>query len=165
MQLNLIIGVNVLFDVLFKKERRAARNDGNMCARVGLFDDSGNLVAEWMSNEGALRDRQRIRTGSGRNNSVSVRQPGRSERRWLRIFTQLAERSIPRTTQHLQLLARRVVASIAHPVMAGLPQVPAAGQNDGFDVNFLPRHPISWTPSSHQGCDFEFDCYNNPGVD
>ena len=52
MKLNLIIGVNVTLDVLFKKEHIITPTDGNMSARVRLFDDSGNLVAEWMSSEG-----------------------------------------------------------------------------------------------------------------
>ncbi len=52
MKINLVIGVNVTLDILFKKEHIITPTDGNMSARVRLFDDSGNLVAEWMSSEG-----------------------------------------------------------------------------------------------------------------
>ena len=52
MRVNLLIGVNVTLDVLFKKESIITGTLNNMSARVRLFDDSGNLVAEWMSSEG-----------------------------------------------------------------------------------------------------------------
>jgi hypothetical protein len=52
MKVNLIIGVNVTLDILFKKEHIITPTTENMSARVRLFDDSGALVAEWMSSEG-----------------------------------------------------------------------------------------------------------------
>ena len=52
MKINLIIGVNVTLDILFKKEHIITPTSANMSARVRLFDDSSNLVAEWMSSEG-----------------------------------------------------------------------------------------------------------------
>jgi len=51
-RINLVIGVNVTLDVLFKKESIITPTDANMSARVRLFNDQGNLVAEWMSSEG-----------------------------------------------------------------------------------------------------------------
>ena len=51
-KINLIIGVNVSLQILFKKENIITPTTANMSARVRLFDDSGNLVAEWMSSEG-----------------------------------------------------------------------------------------------------------------
>jgi len=51
-KVNLMIGVNVSIDVLFKKEHLLFPTLYNMSARVRVFDDSGNLVGEWMSAEG-----------------------------------------------------------------------------------------------------------------
>ena len=51
-KLNLIIGVNVTIDILFKKEHVITGTEANMSARVRLFDDSGELLATWMSSEG-----------------------------------------------------------------------------------------------------------------
>jgi len=51
-KINLIIGVNVSLQILFKKENIITPTPYNMSARIRLFDDSGNLVAEWMSSEG-----------------------------------------------------------------------------------------------------------------
>ena len=52
MKINLIIGVNVTLDILFKKESIITPTDENMSARVRLFNDQGQLVSEWMSSEG-----------------------------------------------------------------------------------------------------------------
>jgi len=51
-KINLLIGVNVTVDILFKKEHILSTTPYNMSARVRVFDDSGNLVGEWMSAEG-----------------------------------------------------------------------------------------------------------------
>jgi hypothetical protein len=56
MKINLIIGVNVSLDVLFKKESIITGTPYNMSARVRLFNDQGQLVAEWMSSEGTYVD-------------------------------------------------------------------------------------------------------------
>jgi len=52
MKINLLIGVNMTLDILFKKEKLIDRTPYNMSARVRFFDDSGRLVATWMSSEG-----------------------------------------------------------------------------------------------------------------
>jgi len=51
-KINLIIGVNITLDILFKKEHVITPTAMNMTGRVRLFDDSGNLVADWMTSEG-----------------------------------------------------------------------------------------------------------------
>jgi hypothetical protein len=56
MKINLIIGVNVSLDVLFKKESIITGTPYNMSARVRLFNDQEQLVAEWMSSEGTYMD-------------------------------------------------------------------------------------------------------------
>ena len=60
MKINLLIGVNITLDILFKKEGLISDTPYNMSARVRVFDDSGNLVATWMSSEGVYV------TGTGR---------------------------------------------------------------------------------------------------
>ncbi len=52
MKINLIIGVNVTLDILFKKEGIISPTQYNMSARVRVFDDYGNLVGTWMSSQG-----------------------------------------------------------------------------------------------------------------
>jgi len=59
-KINLLIGVNVTLDILFKKEKLISNTPYNMSARVRLFDDSGRLVSEWMSSQGVYV------TGTGR---------------------------------------------------------------------------------------------------
>jgi hypothetical protein len=51
-KINLIIGVNITVDILFKKEGLMHPTPYDMSARVRVFDDFGNLVATWMSSEG-----------------------------------------------------------------------------------------------------------------
>jgi hypothetical protein len=51
-KINLIIGVNITVDILFKKEHLISGTPYDMAARVRVFDDSGMLVATWMSSEG-----------------------------------------------------------------------------------------------------------------
>ena len=57
MKINLIIGVNVTLDILFKKESIITPTAMNMSARVRLFNDKSQLVAEWLSSEGTYVDK------------------------------------------------------------------------------------------------------------
>src|SRR5208337_959634 len=52
MHINLVVGVNITLNILFKKEHIITPTDGNMSARVRIFNDQGQLVGEWMSSEG-----------------------------------------------------------------------------------------------------------------
>jgi len=52
-RLNLVIGVNITLDILFKKEHVITPTDFNMSGRVRIFNDQGQLVGEWMSSNGA----------------------------------------------------------------------------------------------------------------
>jgi hypothetical protein len=51
-RLNLVIGVNITLDILFKKEHVITPTDMNMSGRVRIFNDQGQLVGEWMSSNG-----------------------------------------------------------------------------------------------------------------
>jgi len=53
-KVNLLIGVNVTLDILFKKEHVITPTPFNMSARVRVFDDSGVLQGEWMTSEGTF---------------------------------------------------------------------------------------------------------------
>jgi len=53
-KVNMLIGVNVTLDILFKKEHVITPTPFNMSARVRVFDDSGVLQGEWMTSEGTF---------------------------------------------------------------------------------------------------------------
>jgi hypothetical protein len=55
-KINLVVGVNITVDILFKKEGLISGTPYDMSARVRVFDDFGNLVATWMSSEGVYVD-------------------------------------------------------------------------------------------------------------
>jgi len=57
MRLNVIEGVNVSLDILFKKESIITGTPYNMSARVRLFNDQGQMVATWMTSEGTYVDK------------------------------------------------------------------------------------------------------------
>jgi hypothetical protein len=159
MKINLIIGVNVSLQILFKKENIITPTLYNMSARVRLFDDSGNLVAEWMSSEGTYTTASGFaraadgttqypfgNLGDAPNTNIGGNIPWPKE---LNAYDYL-----PGGTTLLTLL------------MAGLPQVPPAGQNDGPSADFLPKGVYFADPTlgfPGAGCDFELDCYANPG--
>jgi hypothetical protein len=51
-KINLIIGVTLSLDVVFRQVRIATQLPADTSTRVRFFDESGRLVAEWMSSEG-----------------------------------------------------------------------------------------------------------------
>jgi hypothetical protein len=155
MRINLIIGVNVTLDILFKKEHIITPTSDNMSARVRLFDDSGNLVGEWMSSEGTYV----TGTGFARAADGTTQFP----------FNNLGDIPsgggavpYPKALNGYNYLPGGV--TLLHVLMAGLPQVPAAGQNDAPDASFLPKGTYFMDPILAPGCDFENDCYNSPGT-
>lgn len=50
--INLMIGVNLSLDIVFKQEQIITGLPADTSARIRFFDQSGTLVAEWMSSEG-----------------------------------------------------------------------------------------------------------------
>jgi len=155
MKINLIIGVNVTLDILFKKESIITPTSENMSARVRLFNDQGQLVAEWMSSEGTYpgtnghaiaANGQLSPGGSGFVNPTTPYYP---------FSTQGGSPyDQPRSGQN----GYNYVPSgttLLHVQLAGLPQQVPFG-SDITGVYF--GDPIA-TPGS---CDFELDCY--PGA-
>jgi len=158
MKINLIIGVNVSLQILFKKENIITPTLYNMSARVRLFDDSGNLVAEWMSSEGTYT----TTSGFARAADGTTQYP----------FGNLGDTpdtgiggAIPWPNELNTYNYVPGGTTLLTLLMAGLPQVPAAGQNDGPSGDFLPKGVYFGDPvvAVTNGCDFELDCQANPG--
>jgi len=136
-KIDLIVGVNVTLDVLFKKEHIITGTPSNMSARVRLFDDSGSLVAEWMSSEGAYS----TTTGFGMAADGTTLYPFIDQGRLTKPGSGLKSYNfLPGGT------------TLLHVVMAGLPQQPPRGGRRTGDYY---GDPV-FTPYS---CDFELDCY------
>src|SRR5208337_3285001 len=51
-RLNLVVGVNITLNILFKKEHVITPTSANMSARIRIFNDQGELVGEWLSSNG-----------------------------------------------------------------------------------------------------------------
>jgi hypothetical protein len=158
MKINLVIGVNVTLDILFKNEQIITPTSGNMSARVRLFDEKGNLVAEWMSSEGTYIPTSGFaRAADGTNSypfgplhpAVPVSGPITSPTSYpLNTYNYL-----PGGVTLLRVL------------MAGLPQVPAAGTDGGPSAPFVPQQiyfndPLLVTTT----CGFQLNCYVYPGT-
>jgi len=160
-RLNLVIGVNVTIDILFKKEHVITPTDMNMSGRVRLFDDQGNLVAEWMSSEG---------TYVGSSSSI----PG-----ILPIYHSTTGRAVaadgtanfPFGPLHALIAPSNELnyipggITLLHVTMAGLPQVPASGTDspDGNNAHTGEYFGDPIIPVTTRQCSFEIDCYKNPG--
>ena len=175
-KINLVIGANVTLDILFKKEHIITPTVTNMSARIRLFDELGNLVAEWMSSEGTyLAGTGLARAADGTNQypfgPVTAAIGGGLQPQ-------------PRPLNTYNFLPGGVMS--LHVLMAGLPQVPPFGQNSFYGVpkggytgygappgwggpyfgdpilTHQTNRPKSWARSD--ACDFELDCYANPNL-
>ncbi len=169
-KINLLIGVNVTLDILFKKESIITPTNGNMSARVRLFDDQGQLVAEWMSSEGAYVDSAFGPTTNGQlgvngwhvtaaNGALKQTDPAVEPEVPQFPFIAQGEQVmggtgfsglnpynyLPGGTSELRVL------------MAGLPQEPTFAGVFGIVGTYF-GDPV-FTPGE---CDFELDCY--PGA-
>jgi hypothetical protein len=148
-KVNLIIGVNVTLDILFKKEHIITPTSANMSARVRLFDDAGNVVAEWMSSEGTYV------TGNGFARAAD----GTTQYPFGPLHPSVP---FPKPLNGYNYLPGGV--TLLHVLMAGLPQVPAAGTDDGTVAQFHPQQVYFNDPLfATTTCGFEVDCYTNPG--
>lgn len=174
--INLVIGVNVTLGVLFKQERIITPTATNMSARVRLFDDYGNLVAEWMSSEGTyIMGLGVARAADGTNQfpfgPVTTAGGGRA----------LQPNPTPLNTYNF--LPGGITS--LQVLMAGLPQVPPFGQNAFYgtpkggytaygtipgwggpyfgDPVFTHHVYFSGSAGRTVACSFELDCYANPG--
>jgi len=177
-KINLVIGVNVTLNILFKKEHIITPTSANMSARVRLFDDSGNLVAEWMSSEGTYL----VSSGIARAADGTDQYP------FGPVTTAGGGRALqpkPTPLKTYNFLPGGVTSLSV--LLAGLPQVPPFGQNAYYGVPKGGYSGYGTTPGwggpyfgdpifTHQtnylngwarsdACDFELDCYPGPGTD
>jgi hypothetical protein len=113
-RIDLVVGVNITLDILFKKEHIITPTSANMSGRVRIFNDQGQLVGEWMSSEGTYT----ASNGYSRAADGTHQYP----------FGPLRA-SVP---QPLSLNGYNFIpggTNLLHMVIAGLPQVPAGKRN------------------------------------
>src|SRR5208337_2466897 len=126
--------------------------NANVSARVRLFDDSGNLVAEWMSSEGTYV------TGKGFARAAD----GTDQYPFGPLHPAIP---VPKPLNTYNFLPGGV--TLLHVLMAGLPQVPPAGVDDGsFNPDrYVPQSAYFNDPIfAVTTCGFAVDCYTNPGT-
>ena len=150
MKINLVIGVNVTLDILFKKEHIITPTTANMSARVRLFDDSSNLVAEWMSSEGTYT------TASGFARAADG-------------TSQYPFGNTPAIVVPLPLNTYNYVpggTTLLHVMMAGLPVVPPGGTTNDLTQRDIPKGNYYGDPAIGEtiGGDFGIANTANPGV-
>jgi hypothetical protein len=167
----LVGGVNVTVDILFKKESVITPAPYNMSARLRLFNDQDQLVAEWMSSEGTFVDRSghaiaadgalldsSCRTTDGIGSSCDPLYPFSS----------------PFTVSSSGLNSYDFIpagTTLLHVSMAGLPQQPPFGALTGTYfgdpiATGLPianaLDPLSEGFGPYGSCDFQLNCYPAP---
>jgi hypothetical protein len=167
-RINLVIGVNVTLDILFKKEHVITPTAANMSARVRLFNDQAQLVAEWMSSEGVYAGERvsSVGTGPGQIAQVSgyaVAANGETQFPFGEEFTV----PYPTPVNTLNYLPGGITE--LKVLMAGLPAIAGRGYglwSYGQHNTGMFGDPI--LPGKYSGCDFEVSCfgtgYGNPGV-
>jgi hypothetical protein len=164
MKVNLIIGVNVTVDILFKKEHIITPTDGNMSARVRLFDDSGNLVAEWMSSEGTYvtgNGFARAADGTTQYAFDNLGEPYPNSPAYPTTGGNGGTLPWPNLLNGYNYLPGGVTE--LHVLMSGLPAVPPAGQNAGPTGTYENKETFFQDPViSMEGCDISIACYANP---
>src|SRR5208337_4358643 len=160
MKINLIIGVNVTLDILFKKESIITPTAMNMSARVRLFNDQGQLVSEWMSSEGTYVDHtgHAIAANGALPTTASGLCPagagGLVGLNCYPLYPFSNQGGSPYTSPSSDLNGYDFVpggTTLLHVLMAGLPQQIPFGSNIN-GVYFA-------DPLQGGACDFELDCY------
>jgi hypothetical protein len=167
-RINLVIGVNVTLDILFKKEHIITPTTANMSARVRLFNDQAALVAEWMSSEGVYAGARvsSVGTGPGGLKVVSgFATAANGETQF--PFGQINTVPYPLPVNTLNYVPGGVTE--LKILLAGLPAIVGRG-NGMFDYN-APTGTYYGDPASgfvSAGCDFDLGCFStnpsgNPG--
>jgi len=181
-RLNLVIGVNITLDILFKKEHVITPTDFNMSGRVRIFNDQGQLVGEWMSSNGVYTPPNLCLgiTGCAVNgvnppvpNGLAVAADGTVKYPFGPLHAVipgvpgpgLPSSQIGTASQQSPPVGSGLNEynyipggiTILHAQIAGLPQVPAAGYQAPL---VLPSGMYSGDPVfTPSWCDFQLDCY------
>jgi hypothetical protein len=175
MKINLLIGVNVTLDILFKKENIITGTPYNMSARVRLFNDQGQLVAEWMSSEGTYVDRTgHAIAANGQLPAAGGLDAVGSYARPLYPFNNLWTVTSSNLNGYNFLPGG---VTLLHVLMAGLPQQPPYASffpfppvitgtyfGDPVATGMLPLKTLGplgspYGPAPYGGCDFQIGCY------
>ena len=173
--ITVVIGVNITLSVLFKQESIITPTEANMSARMRLFDDTGSLVAEWMSSEGTYLIAPNEAQGADGTSQYPFgpATDGGSG---------VALQPRPKPLNTFNYLPGGI--TFFQVLMAGLPQVPPFGQDayygapkGGYTAYGTPpayggpyfgdpifTHPTFGPESHREACSFELDCYANPGA-
>ena len=158
MKINLIIGVNITLDILFKKESIITGTPFNMSARVRVFNDNSQLVSEWMSSEGTYIDK----TGHAIAANGALPVGGNA------FGTSLATTSAPLYPFTYQAGLQKPAShlygynfvpggtTVLHVLMAGLPQQPPGGK---IFTNQYFSDPLQGGGGTFGDCDFELTCF------
>ena len=134
MRINLVIGVNITLNILFKKEHIITPTTTDMSGRIRVFNDQGQLVAEWMTSEGTyVTGKGNSRAADGTNDfplgPVGVAEVG---------ICKLAEIAGQNRCFLLPTSGDAYFnfipggTTLLHAELAGLPQVPAEGAQAPF---------------------------------
>src|SRR5208282_1286097 len=149
-------------DILFKKEHVITPTAANMSARVRLFDDSGKLVAEWMSSEGTYvpPNNQPFSNPNGlASNGRAVAADGEDQFPFGPLHPAVP---VPEPLNTYNFVPGGV--TLLHVLMAGLPQVPAAGTDTGVSAIGVPQQQYMNDPLlAVTSCGFQVNCYETPG--
>jgi hypothetical protein len=149
-RINLVIGVNVTLDILFKKQHIITPTGANMSTRVRLFNDHEDLVAEWMSSEGTYT----TASGFTRAADGTTQYP----------FGNLPAIPSPKPLNTYNYLPGGT--TLLHVLMAGLPAVPGGAEQVGPFAYAAPKGTSYGDPivSVTNACGFSINCFNNPGT-
>jgi hypothetical protein len=134
-RINLIIGVNITLDVLFKKESIITGTPANMSGRIRIFNDQGLLVGEWMTSEGTFVTGNGFsRAADGTNGypfgPMGIEDTGECSQLGMNINRCL----LAPTSGDPDFNFIPGGTTLLHAVIAGLPQVPAGGDQVPFYV-------------------------------
>jgi hypothetical protein len=141
MQINLVIGVNITLNILFKKEHIITPTSADMSGRIRVFNDQGQLVAEWMTSEGTYV------TGNGNSRAADGTDgfpfgpigiaPGPALGGGICTLALILGQNrcflLPTSGDHYFNFIPGGT-TLLHAEMAGLPQVPAEGAQSPFLV-------------------------------
>src|SRR5208282_3924311 len=155
-RLNLVIGVNITLDILFKKEHVITPTDFNMSGRVRIFNDQGQLVGEWMTSEGTYvpPNNEPVSNPSGvAQNGRAVAADGTTQFPFGPLKA-VVPQPLPLNTYNFIPGG----TNLLHVTIAGLPQVPAATRNAPAALPaFWNQGDPVFTPYA---CSFVLACYS-----